>query len=1092
MKSLALTGTLIGLLIASNQAEAQCRTGDDAFREEHQVQVPEGGLLLRVAPGAESLIVELHGNGQSFSSASPAGAALEHPIVLGSDAVNETYQVCMYARYQQSRPSSQFLDEIPLRNISTSEAELLSLMSAAFRLWADDTFQSRNEAIEIFGQVAAAARSVSEELMTDALLMMAKAQLRQADFANALNTLSELPAELDDPIKGYKAAWAIGEANLRLNDLPGAIDALQRSVDIILNFPAGLSDKASRDLVDIRILLAESFLASWQIEQAEAQIDLAAETSGDEYRLTGRLHDVMGFLAIRRSDLPGLTLAEQRQHLSEAIDIMLAGRIYSQESADPIPMAAFENNLGFVYDRLGEYRRALIHYRNILDTVDPGEHPLVYRFAYSNLGRLYQVTADYDRSESYYRQSITFSESSSGTISTTRCALGATLRMKGDIDRALAEQNLCLRQAEATDNTRATILARYELAESLLMKGDQEAAWLNVQWAWQQGASDISPALRARVMRLYAWLSQLRGNQEQASFIINEALVQQNEEQARLDMADKIENLAMAMNIGLVQGDMALAEQHGLLAIDLVETQYEQFESERLGPSWGSRTHRIYVQLAEAYIRQHLATGDQQALGKAFAITERSRAASLRQQFSRYQQSDRSAEPVGNVGDNSISQEAAKAQIDAISRIANEFASKNMTASIDSADISLPINYYHHQDVLSLHRLHGVSSIPLPQAMPLAQIQSRLRPEQAALYYLTTDSDNFVFTVTSDALSVAKLPDSLPAGLVDTLRQQLADPNSLPYNSLAQLSRHLLGGINELPGKTDLLIVPHGAFHAVPFAALALPDEPGYTPLISRFSVQTLPSLTAYLMEKSLNSSNAQVDIAVFADPLFDANELTQQLAALESLDVTGLRGWSDSLQRLPNTAFEAAKLTELFGEDRTQLFTGQRASRSNLAREDVRNAKVLHIATHGYFNAANEDNVGLGFSVIDEFGNPDTGFVTLPELFSYRFNNELVVVSGCDTAMGRQLGGEGMMGLARGFMVQGAKHVISTLWPVSDRASADFMAIFYRHLHQTGNVADALKSAQLDMQQNPNYRDPFYWAAYTLTSVSPDPSLTF
>ena len=118
-------------------------------------------------------------------------------------------------------------------------------------------------------------------------------------------------------------------------------------------------------------------------------------------------------------------------------------------------------------------------------------------------------------------------------------------------------------------------------------------------------------------MRLYAWLSQLRGNQEQASFIINEALVQQNEEQARLDMADKIENLAMAMNIGLVQGDMALAEQHGLLAIDLVETQYEQFESERLGPSWGSRTHRIYVQLAEAYIRQHLATGDQQALGKA-------------------------------------------------------------------------------------------------------------------------------------------------------------------------------------------------------------------------------------------------------------------------------------------------------------------------------------------------------------------------------------------------------------------------------------------------------------------------------------------
>ncbi|MBU2098795.1 MAG: CHAT domain-containing protein [Gammaproteobacteria bacterium] len=115
-----------------------------------------------------------------------------------------------------------------------------------------------------------------------------------------------------------------------------------------------------------------------------------------------------------------------------------------------------------------------------------------------------------------------------------------------------------------------------------------------------------------------------------------------------------------------------------------------------------------------------------------------------------------------------------------------------------------------------------------------------------------------------------------------------------------------------------------------------------------------------------------------------------------------------------------------------------------------------------------------------------------MPELFSYRFNNELVVISGCDTAMGRPLAGEGMIGLTRGFIAQGARHVISTLWPVSDRASADFMAIFYRHLHDLGHVAQALQAAQNEMQQNTDYRNPFYWAAYVLTSASADQRMSF
>src|SRR5690606_24295433 len=125
-----------------------------------------------------------------------------------------------------------------------------------------------------------------------------------------------------------------------------------------------------------------------------------------------------------------------------------------------------------------------------------------------------------------------------------------------------------------------------------------------------------------------------------------------------------------------------------------------------------------------------------------------------------------------------------------------------------------------------------------------------------------------------------------------------------------------------------------------------------------------------------------------------------------------------------------------------------------NLASAPVRNARILHLATHGYFQSTGSDNVGLVLATINERNERVPGFVTLTELFSHHFNNELVVISGCDTAMGMQLAGEGMMGVTRGFLAQGAHHVISTLWPVSDRASAQFMSLFYRNLREDGSVA--------------------------------------
>jgi CHAT domain-containing protein len=115
---------------------------------------------------------------------------------------------------------------------------------------------------------------------------------------------------------------------------------------------------------------------------------------------------------------------------------------------------------------------------------------------------------------------------------------------------------------------------------------------------------------------------------------------------------------------------------------------------------------------------------------------------------------------------------------------------------------------------------------------------------------------------------------------------------------------------------------------------------------------------------------------------------------------------------------------------------------------------------------------------------------VTLTELFTRRFDNQLVVISSCDSALGAQRGGEGMNSLTRGFISQGVLHVVSTLWEVSDQATADFMAIFYRELRERRSVARALQAAQLALRELGPYRDPYFWAPYQLTTVSPEDTL--
>lgn len=1090
-----LTGSLaVFTLLLGDRAYADCEDArDGTLRGEYRVQLPAGpGVLLSIEQRAEDLTVLVREPANSFRVNHPGGAGIAEFVLLESSGESAAVEVCLYSRFRYSEPGTHVIEQIPISDFSPGELDSLRDMTRAAMLWAEDRVESRAAAAELYNDIATRPVSVTGSLQAQALLFEIIARMRRSEYALALVRMADLEAlAIPDTVIRYKAAWRKGEIYLRQSQREQASAELVRALSILENDPVLNRDAHMRDQTEIRILLGESYLAVGRLEVGLAEIERALLTAETEYRLLAKVHSSLGYIDFMSSEQPGLVLAERRRFLGRSINNLLSGRYFAESASDTVVLASIENDLGFVYDRLGEHRRSLLHFRQILNLADSEEDPQVYRVASANLGRIYQYLADYPRSESYYRQAVAMDETANARISLSRCQLGTTLRLNGNPEAAVDEHLLCLQQAEIGGNSSVIVQAMYELGEDYLALGDEQAGWKNVQQAWEQRLAVNAITVQARILRRYALLLEGRGLSEEATSIIGEAIALHENNSDRLSPADLIENHATAMQIAILQGEMDKAEEEGLRSIQMIEALYEQLESERLGPAWSSRTHEIFVQVAQMYLHAYFESGDEAALRQAFEITERSRAITLRQQFA--SRSNDSSDNDTESSSDSVQRAAEQAQIRRISEIANTHA---VPGSSSVREIRLPTDYYHHQDILSLYRLGEVERLPLPPAMSLAQIQATLKPGQAMLYYLMSSAaESHVFTLTTNSLRVDRLPETSAIDvLVDTANAALADPNASPYATLAELSARLLQPLGNLDDINELLIVPHGSLHALSFAALPQlgANDGTYRPLVSRLALQSIPSATAYLMGKAHNRSAEETDIAIFADPVFDAEQTRRTLALRSEADVDSLRGWSDNLERLAHTAIEAENLAELFSAERTILLTGNRASRANLAREDIRNAKVLHIATHGYFNAASDDNVGLGFSVIDENGVPDSGFVTLPELFSYRFHNELVVISGCDTAMGRPLAGEGMMGLSRGFIAQGARHVISTLWPVSDRASADFMAIFYRHLLALGNVSHALQAAQNELQQNPGYRNPFYWAAYTLTSVSPDQNMAF
>jgi CHAT domain-containing protein/tetratricopeptide (TPR) repeat protein len=360
----------------------------------------------------------------------------------------------------------------------------------------------------------------------------------------------------------------------------------------------------------------------------------------------------------------------------------------------------------------------------------------------------------------------------------------------------------------------------------------------------------------------------------------------------------------------------------------------------------------------------------------------------------------------------------------------------------------------------------------------------------------------------------------------------------------AALAQMVLGPVAERLAMKRLLIVSDGALQYVPFAALPAPSgerESGragergirrsssfsltsslsrsFRPLIVDHEIVKLPSTStlAVLRRELEGRTPAPKSVAVLADPVFDrnderfkasfavsptasfgfsfaraltkpggpaaahANEMEAESDLVRSARDIGVDGFR--LARLPFTRKEAQAILEMVPARERLAALDFAASQFTVFRPELAQYRYVHIATHGLLNSLRPELSGIVLSLVNERGADQDGFLRAHEVFDLRLPVEMVVLSGCQTGLGKEIKGEGLVGLTRGFMYAGASRVMVSLWEVNDQATSRLMARLYQGLlgKRRLSPAAALREAQVSIWRDKRWNAPYYWAAFTL-----------
>ncbi|HBB34064.1 MAG TPA: hypothetical protein DDZ80_19260 [Cyanobacteria bacterium UBA8803] len=523
-------------------------------------------------------------------------------------------------------------------------------------------------------------------------------------------------------------------------------------------------------------------------------------------------------------------------------------------------------------------------------------------------------------------------------------------------------------------------------------------------------------------------------------------------------------------------------------AIAIVENLRTTIPSPKLRASYFATVQGYYQLYSDLLMQLHWQNPDQGYDAQAWEISDRTRARNLIEHLTEAGANIRaSANPKLLEQERNLLQ-----QLNSINHQKYQLLNRQYTEQeLNEINQKIATNLAQLDQLKTQIRLSSprYAALKYPPPLTLQEFQQQVLDEDTILLeYALGEERSYLWVVTKHSITSYQLPKrSEIESAVQNFRQSIAKSNAANIDSGISLSRIILAPIVSQLGNKRLLIVGDGALQYVPFAALPIPSSPT-TPLLARNEIITLPSASLIAIQRQqFKNRPIAKNVAVIADPVFTLNDPRLPNPAknsAQSLPTKDLELGEEGVifNRLPYTRIEAEKILAFVPENQRLPALDFEAERSTVTNPNLAESKIIHFATHMVLDPIQPELSEIVLSLYDRNGKPQDGFLRLYEIFNLNLPAELVVLSGSETSLGKDVKGEGLIGLAKGFLSAGAKQVVGSLWSVNDAATSELMAKFYQKMLQGGQKpVTALREAQLEMWNSGQWQSPYYWAAFTV-----------
>ena len=558
------------------------------------------------------------------------------------------------------------------------------------------------------------------------------------------------------------------------------------------------------------------------------------------------------------------------------------------------------------------------------------------------------------------------------------------------------------------------------------------------------------------------------------------------------------------------RGNFNQAKTHIETVIGIVENTRSKVTSQDLRSSYFATVQDYYKFYIDLLMQLHKKDPSKGYNAEALHISERSRARSLIELLTEARANIRKG-----VDPKLLAEEKRLQQlIDARGKLLQEASNKSAQENLQK-EVSDLLSQQKELQTKIRTNSPKYANLQYPEPLKLSQIQQQLDKDTLLLEYSLGEERSYLWAVTPNSLDSYELPGGKQIEKAATeFRDNLQQPTGGDFTGLSatKLSKIILAPVAEKLRNKRLVIVADGVLQKIPFTALndvetrqenistnGATKTEVYQPLIVNHEIVNLPSVTTIASHRLdlKGRKAAPLTLAILADPVFEVNDRritgkpettvpnSDFRAQIEQSDLKrGAKNLNRAYwQRLNGTRTEATEILKLVPNSQHLQAFDFDANYSWVTNKQLSQYRFLHFATHGFADPVNPELSGIVLSLIDKQGkSADKGYLRLGDIFNLDFAADLVVLSACDTGLGKDVNGEGLVGLTRGLMYAGAERVAVSLWKVDDAGTAELMQEFYTQMLKQGKPpAVALRAAQLKLWQDSDWQNPYYWSAFTL-----------